>query len=143
MIVSSWTASDGGGGCGVGGMCVCVWKWGVEDFRGWWQWILLILNLMYICCNDFPHILSNLSQKSIKCCNYICSKDFFLNFAEWMGIRGTSVLLIKVLWMASDFFSEHCKEDHEKEVMSPITVQGHNSGHLSHLEDLKKFYWTN
>ena len=143
MIVSSWTASDGGVVCGVGGMCVCVWKWGVEDFRGWWQWILLILNLMYICCNDFPHILSNLSQKSIKCCNYICSKDFFLNFAEWKGIRGTSVLLIKVLWMASDFFSEHCKEDHEKEVMSPITVQGHNSGHLSHLEDLKKFYWTN
>ena len=141
MIVSSWTTSDGGVGCGVGEMC--VWKWGVGGFTGWWQCILLIFNLMYVCCNDFLHILSNLSQKSIKCCNYICSKDFFKNFAEWKGIRGTSVLLIKVLWMASDFFSEHCKEDHEKEVMSPITVQGHNSGHLSHLEDLKKFYWTN
>ena len=39
---------------------MCVWGGGG---RSWWQWILLIFNLLCICSHDFLHILSNLSQK--------------------------------------------------------------------------------
>ena len=54
------TASAGGVGGVYVCVCVCV---GGGGGRGCWQWFLLIFNLLYMCCNDFLHILSNLSQK--------------------------------------------------------------------------------
>ena len=77
---ASWTASDGGVGCGVSGMCVCG---GDRGGRGWWQWILLIFNLIfYICSHDFLHILSNLSQKFENAVTISAVRIFLKNFAE-------------------------------------------------------------
>ena len=73
--------------------------------------------------------------KIVKCSNYICSKDFLKKFAECKGIRGTPVLQVKVFRMAGDFFSERSKEDHEQWVRPPMTIQGHNPGQLSNLDD--------
>ena len=64
-------------------MCVCVCGGGGGGGRVWWQWILLIFNLLYIICShDFLHILSNLSQKLENVITISALWIFFLNFAE-------------------------------------------------------------
>ena len=65
-------------------MCVCVCGGGGGGGgRVWWQWILLIFNLLYIICShDFLHILSNLSQKLESVITISALWIFFLNFAE-------------------------------------------------------------
>ena len=45
------------------------------------------------------------------------------------------MLQVKVFRMAGDFFSERSKEDHEQWVRPPMTIQGHNPGQLSNLDD--------
>ena len=61
---------------------MCVWGWGaVGDGvggRGWWQWILLVFNLLYISSNDFLLILPNLSQKLENAVTISALRIFFL-----------------------------------------------------------------